>query len=157
VTALRRVWATGLWTGFFPVAPGTTGSLLAIALYCWAPWLPLGADGHLGVVPVVALVLLTASGVWASGPAEREFGEDGGPIVVDEIIGQWITVAGLVPTPAVAVLGFLIFRVLDVFKPFPANRSQRLRGGWGVMADDVIAGIYGAVLLRLALRFLPGA
>lgn len=154
--ALLRVWATGLGTGFFPVAPGTTGSLLGLALYCWVPWLPLGSDGHLGAAVLVFLLVTALTGVAAAGPAEREFGEDGGPIVVDEIVGQWIAVAGLVPTPAVVVGGFLLFRIFDVFKPFPAGRSQDLRGGWGVMADDVIAGIYAAVALRLLLRFLPG-
>lgn len=153
---LLRVWATGFGTGFFPVAPGSAGSLLALALYCWLPGLPLGADGQLGVGGVAFLAVLALTAVAASGPAEREFGEDGRPIVVDEIVGQWIAVAGLVPTPAVVVGGFLLFRAFDVFKPFPAGRSQSLRGGWGVVADDVIAGIYAAVALRLVLRFVPG-
>lgn len=151
-----RVWATGFWTGFFPIAPGTAGSLLAIAAYCWLPWLPLGSDGHIGLATVAFLLLATATGIWASTPAEKEFGEDGGPIVVDEMVGQWITVVGLIPTPAVAVLGFLLFRIFDIFKPFPADSSQKLPGGWGVLFDDVIAGIYAAVALRLILRFLPG-
>ena len=73
------------------------------------------------------------------------------------MVGQWIAVAGLAPTPAVLIGGFLLFRIFDVFKPFPAGKSQHLRGGWGVMADDVIAGIYAAVLLRVALHFFPGA
>ena len=156
MSAVLRVWATGFGTGFFPVAPGTAGSLLALALWCWVPALPLGGAGRLDLAAAVFLAAAALSGVIAAGRSEREFGHDGGPIVVDEIVGQWITVAGLVPTPASAVLGFLLFRVFDVFKPFPAGRSQRLPGGWGVLADDVIAGAYAALGLRLALQLVPG-
>lgn len=157
MNSLFRIWATGLWTGFFPVAPGTTGSLVALAAYCWLPWLPLGQDGHFGAAALALLLVATATGIAVSGPAEREFGKDGGPIVVDEIVGQWITVAGLVPSVPVVIGGFLLFRLFDILKPFPAGKSQDLKGGWGVMTDDVVAGIYAAVVLRLLLRFLPGA
>ncbi|MGQ0722531.1 MAG: phosphatidylglycerophosphatase A family protein [Candidatus Eiseniibacteriota bacterium] len=155
MSALGRIWATGLWTGFFPVAPGTTGSLLALALWCWLP-LPLGSEGRPDLVAVVFLVAVTLLAVAAAGRAEREFGHDGGPIVVDEVVGQWITVAGLAPGPASVILGFLLFRFFDVFKPFPAGRSQRLPGGWGILADDVIAGVYSAIVLRLLLLLVPG-
>lgn len=152
-----RIWATGFWTGFFPIAPGTMGSLLGLAAYCWLPWLPLGQDGHIDAAVLILLLVATATGIAASTPAEREFGKDGGPIVVDEIVGQWITVAGLAPTVTTVVAGFLLFRLFDIFKPFPAGKSQDLKGGWGVMTDDVVAGIYAAIVLRLLLRFLPGA
>jgi phosphatidylglycerophosphatase A len=157
VSALLRLWATGFWTGFFPFAPGTMGSLLALAAYCWAPWLPLGQDGRLDLTVLAVLAVATAVGIVASTPAEREFGKDGGPIVADEIVGQWIAVAGLVPSVPVVLGGFLLFRLFDIYKPFPAGASQRLRGGWGVMLDDVVAGVYAAVALRVLLRFLPGA
>ena len=155
MNAFLRVYATGLWTGFFPVAPGTAGSVLALAIYCWLPFLPLGADGHVGVRALLLVGALALLGIPASRRGEEEFGEDGSPIVIDEIVGQWITVMGLVPTPFVIVAGFLLFRLLDILKPFPAGRSQALPCGWGVMADDVISGLYGAVLLRLLLR-IPG-
>jgi phosphatidylglycerophosphatase A len=130
--------------------------LLALASWCWIPQLPLSGEGRLSLAAVAFLVLVTLSAVAAAGPAEREFGHDAGPIVVDEIVGQWITIAGLAPTPATVVLGFLLFRAFDVFKPFPAGRSQRLPGGWGIVADDVVAGVYAALVLRAALRFAPG-
>ena len=155
MNAILRVYATGLWTGFFPVAPGTAGSVLALAIYCWLPVLPLGADGNLGIGSLLLVGVLALLGIPASRRGEEEFGEDGSPIVIDEIIGQWITVMGLVPTPFVIIAGFLLFRLLDIFKPFPAGRSQTLPCGLGVMADDVISGLYGAVLLRLLLR-VPG-
>jgi phosphatidylglycerophosphatase A len=155
VNSILRIYATGLGTGFFPIAPGTAGSVLALAVYCWFPGLPLGADGHIGIRSLLLVIALTLVGVAASRRGEEEFGKDGSPIVIDEVIGQWITVMGLVPTPVVIVAGFLLFRLLDIFKPFPAGRSQALPYGWGVMADDVVSGLYGAVILRLLLR-VPG-
>lgn len=148
--ALARVFATGLWTGFFPVASGTAGTLLGLALWVALP-LPLGQDGSIGVVPVLFVAAVALLGVPASRWSEEEFGEDGGPIVIDEVVGMWITVLGVAPTPVTAVLGFLLFRAFDIFKPWPAGRSQDWGGGWGVMADDVFAGIYAAVVLRLLL------
>jgi len=147
--AVLRVWATGFWTGFFPVAPGTAGSLLGVALY---PWVPLGTLGPGAFLFLAAAALL---GVAAAGRAEREFGEDGGPIVVDEIVGQWIALAGLAPTPFVLVAGFLLFRLFDILKPFPARRLERVGGGAGVMLDDVAAGLWAAIVLRLVLRAWP--
>jgi len=157
VRPIARVFATGLWTGFFPVASGTAGTLLGLALWIAAP-LPLGQDGSLGILPVLFVAAIALLGVPASKWSEEEFGEDGGPIVIDEVVGMWVTVLGLVPTPYTAVLGFLLFRAFYIFKPFPAGRSQSWGLGWGVMADDVFAGIYAAIVLRLllALPFLEG-
>jgi phosphatidylglycerophosphatase A len=154
VRVLLRVYATGLWTGFFPVASGTAGALLGLALWLWAP-LPLGRDGTLGVLPGLFLAALALLGVPASHRGEAEFGEDGSPIVIDEVIGMWVTVVGLVPAPVTALAGFVLFRIFDILKPFPAGRSQAWGGGWGVMADDVFAGVYAAVVLRVLLHFLP--
>jgi phosphatidylglycerophosphatase A len=143
VNALRWV-ATGLGSGFFPFAPGTAGSLVALAAWIAFPSLPLSG----GAGTWIFLAACFAVGVAASGPAEQEFGKDGGPIVFDEVVGQWITVAGLAVTPVTALLGFVLFRIFDVLKPFPAGRSQSWGGGLGVMADDVFAGIWAALVLR---------
>lgn len=145
--------ATGLGSGFFPVAPGTAGSLVGLALWCALPGLPLEFD----LVTLLFLVVAFAVGVVACGRSEREFGEDGGPIVFDEIIGQWITVIGLAPTPFTVVAGFALFRIMDVFKPWPAGRSQDWGGGLGIMADDVFAGIWAALALRAILQLGGGA
>ena len=98
-----------------------------------------------------SVVAVTALGIWAADEAERALGgKDPGAIVVDEVAGMMLSVLGLGLTPAVLVTGFLLFRVFDVVKPFPANVSQRLRGGAGVMIDDLIAGLYALALLWLA-------
>ena len=140
--------ATGCGTGFFPVASGTAGSLFALALYAGIP----GFSTH-GVAAALAIVALAALAIPAASLAEREFGHDGGPIVVDEVVGQWIAITGLAPTPAALALAFVFFRAFDIVKPFPAGASQRLSGGWGVLADDVIAGAYAAVAVRVVLHF----
>jgi phosphatidylglycerophosphatase A len=95
-------------------------------------------------------------GVWASDRAERVLGrKDPGVIVVDEIAGMMVSVALLPRTPTVLVVAFLLFRVLDIWKPFPARASQDLAGGLGVMADDLVAGAYVLVLL-VGARALTG-
>jgi phosphatidylglycerophosphatase A len=100
------------------------------------------------------LVAVTVVGTWAAGEAERALGrgKDPGVIVVDEVAGMTMSLLAVPLTPAAAVVGFVLFRVFDVAKPFPANVSQRLPGGAGVMADDLIAGLYVVVLLALARR-----
>jgi phosphatidylglycerophosphatase A len=95
-------------------------------------------------------------GLWAATEAEHHFGGiDPGPVVIDEVIGMLITLA-LHPVNVLgAVLGFLIFRVLDVVKPWPARRLELLPGGFGVVLDDVMAGIYGNLLMWASIRLLP--
>jgi phosphatidylglycerophosphatase A len=109
------------------------------------PWSPLALTALLLVVLVV--------GTWASDVAERTLGTtDPGAIVVDEVAGMTISVLTLPLTPVVLVVGFILFRIFDVVKPFPAGVSQRLGGGVGVMIDDVIAGLYALALLLVARR-----
>jgi phosphatidylglycerophosphatase A len=99
------------------------------------------------------LVAVTALGVWAAHEAERALAaKDPGAIVVDEVAGMALSVLTLPPTPAVLLVGFVLFRVFDVLKPFPANVAQRLPGGAGVVLDDLVAGLYALALLLLARR-----
>ena len=105
--------------------------------------------------PVQAVVTVAAyfAGVAASTRlADRLGRKDPGAAVVDEVVGMWLSLLFLPFTPATAVAGFLLFRVLDVFKPWPARTLESLPGGWGIMTDDVIAGIYANLLLRAGLR-----
>jgi phosphatidylglycerophosphatase A len=146
------VWiATCGGLGYFPVAPGTAGSALGVALAAalamispWQAWLRIGL--------IVAAAVLIGIGVWAATRAESYFGRvDPSQVVIDEVAGQFVTLAG---APDASwkwlLIGFLLFRLLDIVKPFPARRSERLPGGWGIMADDLIAGVYGAVVLAAA-------
>ena len=129
--------------GRAPVAPGTVASAVtAVAL-----WLL-----NLSPLALAALlIVVTGLGTWAADEAERALGgKDPGAIVVDEVAGMMLAVLAVPLTPTVLLAGFLLFRVFDVVKPFPANVAQRLRGGVGVMADDLVAGLYALALLGLA-------
>ena len=130
--------------GFFPVAPASFASFVLAAAYAYLPPLGAIADG-------VAVVATTAVAIWAAGRAERIWGHDARRIVVDEAAGMAITLFFLPPGPLVALAGFFAFRVFDVLKPFPGRRAEGLPGGYGVVTDDVIAGIYANLTVRLAL------
>lgn len=136
--------ATVLGTGYAPVAPGTFGS--AAGLIFW--WLlPASA-----AVQLSAIVIVFALGSWSGSVAESHFkGTDPGPVVLDEVLGMLITLF-MNPVGWVgALLGFLLFRVADIVKPYPANRLEALHGGFGIMADDAMAAVYSNVALRVLL------
>jgi phosphatidylglycerophosphatase A len=139
--------ATALGAGYAPVAPGTWGSAVGLLLWFVLPSTPW--------IQALVIVAVVAAGVWSGGVAERHFGRaDPGQVVIDEVAGMLVTLF-LNPVGRVgAVGGFFLFRVADILKPFPARRLERLDGGLGIMADDVMAGIYANVALRviLALR-----
>ena len=135
--------ATGLGAGHGPIAPGTWGSLPALAL----AWLVEPRLGGWGVASLAALV--TLAGTWAADRTARRLGErDPGRIVVDEIAGQLVALCFLPATPQVLLAGFLLFRILDVVKPWPAHRLEELPGGSGIMADDLMAGLYANLILQ---------
>jgi len=138
--------ATFFGTGFFPVAPATFASFVLCLVLGFVSGWTARPDPLLlaGIIAAVSLV-----GVWASEHGERAWGEDPGRVVIDEVAGLLITVWAFHLTPAVLGLGFILFRVMDVVKPPPAYQLQSLRGGWGVMADDVMAGIYAHLALRV--------
>lgn len=141
--------ATGAGSGYFPWMPGTAGSLAGILLYYSLRSMPRGPY----LAFVVAFFFLA---VWAAGLAEVIFGaKDPQRIVIDEIVGMLVTLA-LVPFSWRNVLvGFILFRVFDIWKPFPARLAQdSLPGGWGVVGDDVVAAIYANVVLHILARFV---
>ncbi len=143
--------ATGAGSGYAPFAPGTAGSLVGLLLF-W-PLSRLPFVGQAGVT--VALFLL---GTLAAAHLASRLGlKDPGIVVVDEVVGQWVSLLLLPLTPLTVVLGFLLFRLLDVLKPWPARDFERLPGGWGIMADDVMAGIYANLLVRVGLLVWPVA
>lgn len=142
--------ATCAYVGYVPVAPGTFGSAAGLAVLA-----AVRASGS-PTIELTAIVVLFAVGVWSAGLAERYFGGvDPGPIVMDEVAGMLITLAFLPVSVTGAIVGFLVFRVLDVVKPWPSGRFERLPGGWGVMADDGMAAIYGNVVMRLLIWVTP--
>jgi phosphatidylglycerophosphatase A len=139
------------YIGFFPFAPGTVGSAAGLAVYAVAR----GAT-----VPYLELMLIAGlliAGVAFTTSCERELQcVDPGPIVIDEVMGMLVTLFMIPVGWAGMLLGFVLFRVLDVVKPFPARQLERLHGGLGVMADDLMAAIYANLLLRGAYHLAPG-
>ena len=137
--------------GHAPAAPGTFGSAAGLLLF-WG----VRTAGSAAVEAAV-LLAVTAIGVAAATRAESVSGRrDPGLIVIDETAGMLLTLAAVPVGLGGAVVGFLAFRLFDIVKPFPARQAERLPGGWGVMADDLVAGLYAQALLRLLL-WLAGA
>lgn len=136
------------FVGHFPIAPGTAGTIVAAAIY----WF-VGLDRPLVGGEFILLFFLL--GVRASTAMERQLGPDPSRVVVDEMVGFWIALFALPKGWVLMAIGFFLFRIFDIWKPFPIRRAESLPEGWGIMADDAMAGIYTNVLLRLAL-FLRG-
>ena len=156
-----RVWhpawliATWLGAGLFPKAPGTWGSLTALPF----AWMIAWAFGPIGLL--AAATALFPLGWWAGGVYSKRSGEkDPGPVVVDEVAGQWLTLAAIpasegLPDPVAFAIGFALFRVADITKPWPANwADRRLEGGLGIMLDDVVAAVYAGAILYILTRWV---
>ncbi len=141
--------ATGLGTGYWPIAPATAGSAAALILY-WA--LPFPGEGDSPWF-FVMIALTAVAGIWAAGQAGTAADPDPKRVVVDEWVGVWITVAFLPATWGWLMAGFFLFRVLDILKPLGIRRLEKIHGGTGIMLDDVAAGLVGAVALN-AVRLI---
>jgi phosphatidylglycerophosphatase A len=161
LNTLARVVATWFYCGLIPFAPGTAGSIAAIAI-AWV------LNRYLGASPLAIAglgMLLAVPGIWAAGVTAKALGKkDPQIVVVDEVVGQWITLggaaslnwtaAGALNWPVTGALSWklwllalLLFRLFDVWKPPPVRRLERLAGGLGIVADDAMAGVYAAVVL----------
>lgn len=152
ITRLAVFICTFGYLGYFPIAPGTVGSLAGLAVYGLLRWMGAGSATDAAII-----VVLFALGVWSGTHAEHYFGTtDPGPGVLDEVVGMLVTLIFAPATWPVAILGFFVFRVLDVIKPFPAGRFEKLPGGLGMMADDVMSAVYGNLVVRLAIVAAPG-
>jgi len=140
---LAVLLATSLGAGYFPVAPGTAGSAVGVVIYLLTRH--RSAPEQIGLLAVISVV-----GVWAASVAARHFErDDPGPVVIDEVAGQLLTLLLTGVGVGGAIVGFFLFRVLDIFKPWPARQFESLHGGLGIMADDLMVAVYGNLLMRL--------
>jgi phosphatidylglycerophosphatase A len=150
---LRRLGvfvATCAHVGYAPVAPGTFGSLVALGFY-YLIRRQQSTAFELGAIAVIAVI-----GLWSATEAEHHFGGiDPGPVVIDEVVGMLMTLALHPVNIWGAIAGFFIFRVLDIVKPWPARRLELLPGGFGVVLDDMMAGVYGNLLVWGLVALLP--
>ena len=134
----------GFGSGLFPVAPATAGSLVALVIY-W--WIPLTGDSPGLFILIGAGFLL---GIWATQKMSTATNPDPKQAVWDEFIGMWATCIMIPKTIPWMASAFICFRILDIWKPWPIRRLERLHGGVGIMSDDLLAGVFGAVILYVA-------
>lgn len=150
MTRVAVFLATAAYCGYFPVAPGTLGSAAGLVVYLLVVWTRS---------PIVEVGLIASTfvlGTWSATHAERYFGTiDPGPVVIDEVLGMLVTLAFIPAGWSAALAGFLLFRVYDVVKPYPANRLETFHGGFGIMADDAMAGVYANLSLRVLMWLVP--
>ena len=142
--------ATCGYVGYAPVAPGTFGSAAGLIVYA-------AVRASESVAVELGLIAgLCAVGVWSASAAERHFGGvDPGPVVMDEVVGMLITLALLDVTITGAIVGFVIFRILDIVKLWPSADFEKLPGGIDIMADDAMAAVYGNLLMRGLIWLAP--
>lgn len=141
--SIAKIIATFFYVGLIPIGPGTFGTLAAIPLFYALTFTPL----YLYLAITVVIILIS---VWASSRAEAIFGKtDPGEVVADEVCGYLVTMILVPPTISNIFLGFLLFRLFDIAKPYPVRKFEKLPGGWGIVIDDVAAGVYACITLHI--------
>jgi phosphatidylglycerophosphatase A len=143
VNRIVTLFATFFYTGFFPFAPATFASLVFVLIYALVP----GGDWIAQWTIFLPTLVLS---IPASTRMERTHGKDPHCVVIDEIVGMQIVLLSATPTTGGLVAAFALFRIFDVWKPFPIDRLQSLPGGWGIVVDDMLAGVYARAVLMLA-------
>ena len=152
-----KIIASGFGSGYSPVAPGTAGALLA-ALVLWAlhGFFQVPFDGGwsqtMWLLPLIGFFFFL--GVAAAAKVEPVWGHDPSKVVLDEMVGVWIAMLGVPFSLLNLALAFVLFRVFDIWKPLGIRRMESLPGGWGVMVDDALAGVYACLLLHVWILFL---
>ena len=153
----RWAWLVGTFfgAGFLKPGPGTYGSVAAVLLWWGAAHLSHATVGALSLATLIAAVIATLVGIPAATIVAREAGrEDPGFVVIDEVAGQWIALIALRPDWKHAAMGLVLFRVFDIWKPWPVSRLEELPGGTGIMLDDVAAGALALVVGQIASRWV---
>lgn len=146
--ALSTFIATFVYTGFFPFAPATFATFVFLALY----WLVPGGEWLAHWAVLLATMVIS---IPTSTRVERTHGKDPSCVVIDEVVGIQIALVGATPTLMGVAAAFVLFRIFDIAKPFPIHRLQSLPGGWGIVADDALAGVYTRVVLMAAAAVTP--
>jgi len=140
--------------GYFPKAPGTAGTLFAAIVYFVLPdhWF---FSWQNSIFALIIILIGSVISVFFISKAEVGLGHDNGKIVLDEFWGYFITILFLPKTLIVIIIAFILFRIFDILKPEPVNVLQKLPGGWGVMADDIMAGIYANIVIQILILVMP--
>jgi len=141
--------ATGFGSGFFPKAPGTAGAILATVI--WMGFAQLFSFHNLLILTALWIIIFTFLGVWSSGIMEIHWGTDPSKVVIDEMVGVWIPLLAVNNDNQYylyyTLAALLLFRLFDIFKPLGIRKMEKVKGGWGIMLDDILAGIYSLIIL----------
>lgn len=148
INFFEKFIGSGFYTGYFPVASGTFASITAILVY-----LIPGFENLFIIIPVIIIFMFY--GIYVGTKFESEYGKDPAQCTIDEVVGTWISIIALPKTFLIISIAFLLWRALDIIKPPPARNLERLKGGLGIMIDDVISGIYTLIIMHLVL-YLSG-
>ncbi len=151
---LSVYFATIFGIGYFPFAPGTIGTLFAALIYYALPsgFFKTSYDNFIVAIILIGLSLI---GVVITTKAEETLGHDDGKIIIDEFVGYFVTVLFLPKSLLLAIYAFIFFRIFDIAKPQPIYKIQSLPKGWGIMSDDIVAGIFGNICLQILVRIFP--
>lgn len=144
---IEKTFGSGFYSGYFPFAPGTIGSIFALTIY-----LIPGMENPTIMLGLISL--FTIIGLRVGTTFEKVYGKDPKQCTIDEFVGMWIALL-FVPKYILYILfAFVVWRILDIVKPFPVNIIQKLKGGWGIMLDDIIAGLYSLILVHIFIYFI---
>jgi len=145
--------ATGFGFGLSPLFPGTPGTVPGVII-AWFLFPAIWWIGDSGTIVAIATTIgMLAVGVWAADGAEQYYGHDARKITIDEVAGVMVAYLFVPHLWQYYLTGFIIFRILDIIKPYPANKWEGLRGGWGVMADDFAVGVYTNIILQILVHY----
>lgn len=144
ISLVEKLLGSGFYTGYIPLASGTFGSIAALMIYFIPNFEKL-------YVIIPAILIFTALGIRIGSKFEIVYGKDPAECTIDEIVGTWITLLFLPKDFFVALTAFVVWRTMDIIKPFPARRSESLNGGLGIMMDDIISAIYSLIIVHLIL------
>ena len=147
INFFEKFIGSGFYTGYSPYISGTVGSLAALIIY-----LIPGFENLFIIVP--AIIIFMVYGIYVGNKFESEYGKDPSQCTVDEVVGTWISLIALPKTIGIIITAFFLWRIFDVTKPAPARNLERLKGGLGIMIDDVISGIYTLIIMHLVVYLL---
>ncbi|NWF88779.1 MAG: phosphatidylglycerophosphatase A [Ignavibacteriaceae bacterium] len=144
INVLEKFLGSGFYTGYIPLASGTFGSLAALIIY----YIPNFEKLQI-IIPVI--IIFTVLGVYLGSKFENMYGKDPAECTIDEIVGMWISLLFLPKTWIVSTISFFVWRTLDIIKPFPARKAEALKGGLGIMMDDLISAVYSLIIVHIIL------
>jgi len=151
---IYKLLATALGAGYSPIAPGTAGAIIGgVALYLFEAF-NLISTTQTPIIYISLIVLTTIVGIIVTDKLESEWGKDPSKVVIDEVLGLWITMLFVPFSWLHLLIGFALFRFFDIAKPLGIRKLEKLQGGVGVMADDILAGIYSNIILLISIQLI---